>query len=274
LCSGGAGADALTADDGNNRFDGGLGSDRAIYAGSDARVTVNLATGTGWGGHAEGDTLTRIEHLTGSAFADRLTGDDGGNWLDGGASADTLYGGEGFDRAIYAGSDAGVTVNLATGTGRGGHAEGDVLTGIENLTGSAFADRLTGDGCNNRLDGGAGVDLLNGGAGNDRLTGSAARMSLSSTPTTVSSATRSPTSRTARTASGYRDPSLSEIWTLPIAVTVRRSIPAPVCPPRPRFRRPCLATSSVRSRAFIGRTVPPAPVAFANKPLTCPQAPL
>jgi len=49
-----------------------------------------------------------------------------------------------------------VTVNLATGTGQGGHTEGDVLTDIEDLTGSAFADTLTGDNCDNRFDGGAG----------------------------------------------------------------------------------------------------------------------
>ena len=73
---GGAGRDVL---------DGGTGSDRTIYAGSDAGVTVNLATGTGLGGHAEGDTLTAIENLTGSVHSDALTGDDNGNRLTGSA---------------------------------------------------------------------------------------------------------------------------------------------------------------------------------------------
>jgi len=53
-----------------------------------------------------------------------------------------------------------VTVNLADGTGRGGHAQGDVLTGIEDLTGSGHADTLTGDDGNNRFDGGAGADVF------------------------------------------------------------------------------------------------------------------
>jgi len=51
-------------------------------------------------------------------------------------------------------------VNLATGTGQGGDAEGDRLTGIENLTGSAHGDWLVGDDGNNRFDGGAGADVF------------------------------------------------------------------------------------------------------------------
>ena len=43
-----------------------------------------------------------------------------------------------MDRASYAFSDAGVTVNLATGQGFGGTAQGDTLTGIENLDSSSF----------------------------------------------------------------------------------------------------------------------------------------
>jgi Ca2+-binding RTX toxin-like protein len=43
----------------------------------------------------------------------------------------------------------------------------DTLVNIENLVGSAYADRLTGDGLANRLNGGAGNDTLNGGLGAD-----------------------------------------------------------------------------------------------------------
>ena len=42
------------------------------------------------GGDAAGDTLTGIEHLTGSAHDDRLTGDAGANRLTGGAGADVF----------------------------------------------------------------------------------------------------------------------------------------------------------------------------------------
>ena len=47
----------------------------------------------------------------------------------------------------------------------------DVLNGIENLTGTQFADHLTGDAFANTLDGDAGTDTLNGLAGNDSLIG-------------------------------------------------------------------------------------------------------
>ena len=93
--------------------------------------------------------------MDGSGHADRLTGDGGANILrglggadtiEGGSGADTIDGGTGVDTASYASSGAGVTVNLATGAASGGHAEGDTLSGIENLDGSGHADRLTGDG--------------------------------------------------------------------------------------------------------------------------------
>jgi len=48
----------------------------------------------------------------------------------------------------------------AEGTGSGSDAQGDTLTGIENLIGSASND-------NNVLTGGAGNDMVLGGAGDD-----------------------------------------------------------------------------------------------------------
>ncbi|NUA97985.1 calcium-binding protein, partial [Azospirillum melinis] len=196
--TGSAFGDRLTGDDGVNRLDGaggddtlaglrgadtligGDGIDLADYSASDAGVAVDLSNGSGLGGDAEGDVLSGIENLTGSDYDDTLTGDGGANLLDGGtgddllaggAGADTLLGGEGTDTADYAASAGGVAVDLAAGTGTGGDAEGDLLSGIENVTGSAGADRLTGDAGANRLDGGAGDDWLSGGAGADTLTG-------------------------------------------------------------------------------------------------------
>ena len=58
--------------------------------------------------------------------------------LDGGTGADNLRGGAGRDTASYANAAAGVTVSLAAGTGTVGEAAGDVLTEIENVTGSSF----------------------------------------------------------------------------------------------------------------------------------------
>ncbi len=118
------------------------------------------------------------DSLSGDAGNDKLYGGTGNDTLIGGAGADLLDGGAGTDLASYAASTAGVSVNLTTGLGAGGDAAGDTLTGIENVTGSAFDDTLTGDSGANVLDGGAGNDLLDGGAGNDSLYGGAGNDTL------------------------------------------------------------------------------------------------
>ncbi len=175
---GGAEDDTLIGGINGDNLDGGTGNDWASYAASAAGVTVNLATGTGAGGHANGDTLVSVENVVGSAFADTLTGDGdnnilvggGGNdSLVGGAGGDSLDGGAGNDTASYILSTAGVTVDLSVGTGMGGDAAGDTLTGIENLTGSAFDDTITGDVGANSLRGLGGNDTLSGDGGDDWL---------------------------------------------------------------------------------------------------------
>ena len=95
--------------------------------------------------------------------------------LEGGAGADTLDDGRGDDVASYEGSSAGVTVDLSSAAAQtgDGDAKGDVLSGIEHVSGSSHADSLTGDTGANALLGGAGDDTLSGGAGADTLTGGA-----------------------------------------------------------------------------------------------------
>src|SRR5262249_48320449 len=100
-----------------------------------------------------GDKLANFEHILGSALADTLTGDDKANILNGGAGADTLNGGDGADILIggigadkmdgglgsdtvsYDGTKTAVTVNLLSGVGTGGDAQGDKYTSIENAVG-------------------------------------------------------------------------------------------------------------------------------------------
>ena len=188
---GSAFADILGGDGSANRLDGGDGTDWVSYRGSDAAVTVKLRDGTGTGGHAEGDVIANIENIEGSPYSDVLGGDSlanqmaggGGNdglWgssgddvLEGGAGADRMYGGPDTDTVVYRSSDAAVTVNLAEGTGTGGHAQGDTIAEIEDVEGSGFGDVLEGNGGSNRLYGGAGDDELKGGGGNDFLEGGA-----------------------------------------------------------------------------------------------------
>ena len=149
VLQGNAGADRLNGGAGADRLDGGAGADWVSYQGSDAGVTVDLGNNTVSGGHGEGDVIANIENVLGSDYADLITGDNGANQLEGGkgndvlrggAGADRLDGGEGIDWVQYWSSDAGVTVNIEAGTGEGGHAEGDVIIGIEDVHGSPYRE--------------------------------------------------------------------------------------------------------------------------------------
>ncbi len=100
-----------------------------------------------------------------------LSGGAGDDVFIAGNAAESIQGGIGEDTVSYARSSAGVTVYLDGGTGVGGAAQGDVLTDVENVVGSGFADTIHGSDGANVLNGGDGVDTLNGGAGNDVLDG-------------------------------------------------------------------------------------------------------
>jgi Ca2+-binding RTX toxin-like protein len=118
--------------------------------------------------------------LIGTSGADVIKGYGGNDTLKGGGGADRLDGGTGIDSVLYADSTTAVVVDLATGTGRYGTADGDTLISIENVHGSAYGDLLSGnispnslyglDG-NDWLDGRGGADLLDGGYGDDTLQG-------------------------------------------------------------------------------------------------------
>ena len=123
---------------------------------------MNLTTGRGTGGDAEGDTLEGIENLFGSIRGDSLTGDGNNNRFNGFNGNDTLDGGAGDD-----------ILN--------GDSDNDSLiggTGADTLTGGAGDDILNGDSDNDSLIGGTGADTLTGGAGDDLLIGGAGNDSL------------------------------------------------------------------------------------------------
>ncbi len=190
---GAGGDDLLAGGAGSNTIDGGDGWDIVNYRNAPAGVTVvvsgtsGTATG-GTGASAIGDTLTGIEQVEGSTYADTMTGGsgrqtfvgnegadrlDGGigdDWLIGGLDGDTLIGGDGVDTASYEYATAGVALNLATG-GSGGEAAGDSFNGIENVYGSQHDDTLTGDALANMIEGNDGDDTLGGAAGSDTLSG-------------------------------------------------------------------------------------------------------
>jgi Ca2+-binding RTX toxin-like protein len=192
------GGDTLIGGEGVDALDGGAGNDTASYVYSDEGVIVDLVTGQGEGGPYDNDYLESIENLTGSPHADWLAGDNGSNVLSGeggddflkggggadtlngsynndtlagGVGADTLNGGFGWDTADYADSNAAVFVSLLTDDAADGHAQGDDLNSIENVTGSAYADQLWGDDGVNELRGQDGGDLLKGFGEEDSLYG-------------------------------------------------------------------------------------------------------
>ena len=195
---GGRDQDFLYGSRGADTNSGGEGRDLVDYSGrySSGAVTVSLETGRGFGGFAQGDLYDGIESVVGSRWGDTITGDGGANYLageegvdilsggggddelNGGAGADQLDGGLDRDTLIYTYSGAGVWVDLSTGGGRWGDAEGDKFARIENVEGSRFYDVLIGDRGDNvlsgysRLLGGAlAGDELRGNEGNDRLLG-------------------------------------------------------------------------------------------------------
>src|SRR6478752_1713700 len=111
------------------------------------------------------------DSLYGGAAADVINGLNGNDTLKGFGGADRLDGGNGIDTVFYGDSTAGVGINLATGRGVGGSAEGDTLISIENVFGSNFNDTLTGTSGANQLHGQDGNDVIKGGGGDDFLDG-------------------------------------------------------------------------------------------------------
>jgi len=148
--NGGAGADSLEGGLGADSLDGGDGGDTATYADATTSVVVNLTSGTATGGDGA-DTLTRIENIIGSTFADTLTGDGLANIILGGGGADAVFGMGGND-LIYAGAPgvgggapdivkSGSTINNTIGTAVSLDGGFDILarSGVANATSTPHA---------------------------------------------------------------------------------------------------------------------------------------
>lgn len=204
--NGGNEDDYLRGGEGDDLIAGGAGFDRAAFTvlindpsigetgvQTGATVDLNLQGVPQNTGHGM-DTLTGIEHVSGTAYDDILIGDGNDNWiwgeggndnLQGGGGNDlvetdagnsVLDGGSGVDTAAFQGLDSfasGVTVSLALQGSPQTVAAGSSITlnNFENLSGTLHDDVLTGDSGDNVLAGNAGDDNLVGGAGNDTLYG-------------------------------------------------------------------------------------------------------
>ncbi len=170
------GDDTIVAGVGRDDLSGGAGRDLLDYGRDTTGIFVSLANGQLSGGMAMHDRISGFENVLGGSGRDEFVGDNranalfGGNGndtLQGAAGADTLDGGDGRDFISYGNTRIAVHVDLAAGTGQGGDAMGDIITGIENVIGGLGHDTLVGNGDNNLLNGNRGADIMAGGAGND-----------------------------------------------------------------------------------------------------------
>lgn len=145
LVQGGTGDDFLHGGAGADNIQGEAGNDTVSYEGSSGGVAVTINGSANTGGDAAGDTLSGIENLIGSSFADTLTGDALANLIDGGDGADVISAGDGNDTVI------------------GG-------LGNDSIDGGTGADSITAGDGNDTVTGGLGNDTIFGGAGDDQIT--------------------------------------------------------------------------------------------------------
>lgn len=138
------GDDTLVGGSGGDVLNGGSGTDFVSYETAGAGVTLKLWT-TGEGSDAAGDTFVDIEGVIGSAYADKISGQnhigeiirsglgndevygfggddtiDGGGGNDrliGGTGNDTLIGGAGSDTYFYYGGDGDDVIQEGAGSG-------------------------------------------------------------------------------------------------------------------------------------------------------------
>ena len=197
--SGGAGDDRLIGGPGADALDGGPGMDIASYTSSTRGVRVDLGTSFSSGGDdapvrggdAEGDSLTSIESIWGSNFADLLLGSHAANYLFGNGGNDQIRGGSGHD-LIRGGADDDVLGSAESNMTGSDEMGNDTIfgdDGIDWLSGGMGNDILYGGTGDDTLMGGSGDDVLEGGMGADALHGGAgmdiAAYTLSDAPVTV-----------------------------------------------------------------------------------------
>jgi Ca2+-binding RTX toxin-like protein len=201
--------DTLTSTGVVEMIDGGAGIDKLVFTEGTRGVVVNLKTGTLTDSFGAKDTISNVEIIIGTSFADKITGSDftdylvggagndslyGGGGSDeiyggtgndlisggaasdymvGGAGADTINGGAGFDMVDYSdeGGAFGVTVNLTTNMGVDSYGDTDTFVSVERIRATELADSLTGSSGANMFEAGAGNDTVSGMNGNDTLIG-------------------------------------------------------------------------------------------------------
>ena len=173
---------------------GGAGVDKAAYFLESRPLSLSLDNQANDGEAGEGDFIASdveslqggqsddvisgnnsANHLAGEQGRDRLSGLGGDDSFEEGTAAngaDTFSGGTGIDRVLYRERSAGAHVSIDNVANDGQGAEADnVLTNVENITGTPFADTLTGSTAANTLAGLGGNDFIDPLGGADTVFG-------------------------------------------------------------------------------------------------------
>src|SRR5262245_53855387 len=154
-----------------------------MYWNAPGAIAVQMAAGTVTGGDGN-DTLHSIEQIVGTAFSDTYdaTGFSGTSTNTGslgtsntfqGMAGDDVIIGNGATQVGYQWALAGVTVDLAAGTGHGtdpgdvANVGNDTFTGVVSARGSAFGDFLYGAATSDSFQGRGGDDYIDGRGGFD-----------------------------------------------------------------------------------------------------------
>ncbi|MCB8819167.1 cadherin domain-containing protein [Microvirga rosea] len=177
----------------------GIGADHVTNAGEIKTTSTNLAgtiidlgAGSDIYDGTQGSVIGRIELGTGD---DTAYGGTGADWISGGSGSNYIDGGAGVDTVDYAFATQGVSLSLGNANLQYTGFQFDQVLNVENIAGSAHADKLTGSDGANKLEGFGENDTLEGGFGNDILDGGegldTARYSGSS-PVTVTLAVNGP----------------------------------------------------------------------------------
>ena len=160
---GGGGDDWLVMSAGNDTIYGGTTTETTgdtvdFIAATTAGVIVNLATNNASGTDIGTDVIYEVENVSGSNFADTITGNANANTLVGRALNDTIVAGSGAD-VIY-GDDNVLDANFD-----------GIQTGNDSLYGQDGNDTMYGGLGNDSLWGGNNDDTLYGGTGSDYING-------------------------------------------------------------------------------------------------------
>ncbi len=181
---GGSGDDTIYDEAGTDTIDGGthslIGGDTLIFADNGNGITIDLVNNTATDSYSNAETVTGIEHVTGTAQTDIFIGNSENNIFKGNGGddvfnlstgSDEVFGGTGdHDKIVL--TDVATTVDLSQ-TQNNLNVGGDIqsITEVEDIDGGAGADNIIGSNDANIIKGGAENDTIEGLEGDDNLQG-------------------------------------------------------------------------------------------------------